>query len=220
MKLFFLTCISILAFSCSSSDKKVYEIDTSLDQKGAVDGKRIGLNDDGEAIIQEEIDADDELRQQQWANNRVYENLENDHHDLNRCRTDLSDPRLSGSGEVQRIPEIDSMKSIDSIKEDFGLNEGGELKVVRKEYYLDRLKKERKYEVSLRKTQKIVKRHLAECERKMGYARAKQGLPSRRYTAKGYFDQTGTWIQVRKAELTLDDAFEIKAKDQIKSTAM
>jgi len=220
MKVFFLVIFSILGFSCTSSDKKITEIDTKLDQKGSVDGKRIGLNDEGEAIIQEEVDADDELRRQQWANNRIYENLENDHHDLNHCRNDLADPRLGGSGEVQPIPEIDSMKSLDSIKEDFGLSEDGGLKVVRKEFYVDRLKKERKYEVSLLKTQKIVKKHLAECERKMGYARTKHGLPAKRYTAKGYFDQSGTWIQVRKAELTLDDAFEIRAKDQSKNAAM
>ncbi len=104
-----------------------------------VDGKEIGINDDDEAIIQENTNADDELRSLQWANSRLLEQLETDHHELKRCRSDLSDPRLGGSGNVRDLPEIDGMKPVTEVKEEFGKDEAGNLKVVKRESFQKRV---------------------------------------------------------------------------------
>ena len=197
-----------------ASDNEVKEIDTSLEVKGKTSEGEIGINDDGEAIIQEKTAADDELRRQQWVNNRLEESLATEHYELKRCRDDLADPRLGGDGSVREIPEIDKMKSPENIKEEFGTDEKGELKVVRRQDFKEKLKAEQKYEKTLRDMVKLVASHRAECGRKMGYARVKAGLPAARYEAKGYFQTDGTWVEERKAENTLDDAFEISRRER------
>jgi hypothetical protein len=202
---------ALVASSCTSSDE-VKEIDTKLDVKNRSEGREIGINDDDEAIIQEKTDADDELRALEMGNMRLFDNLQTDYNELKRCREDLADPRLGGNGEVTDIPEIDKMKNLAEVKEEFGLDDEGKLKVVKRQKFSETLAQEQKYQKSLKSMQGIVSKYRVECERKMRVARTAKGLPAQRYTAQGYFDGSGAWVETRKAELTLDDAFEIKAK--------
>jgi hypothetical protein len=105
------------------------------------------------------------------------------------------------------------MRTIEKIKEEIGLDDQGELKVVKKSYFLDRLKIERRYEASLKKTTKFLARQRQECEYDMGVARRKAGLPTERYQGHGFY-KDGVWIQVAPHENGLDDAFAIQAKQK------
>ncbi len=211
-KIFIANILAILALGACSSSEEVKEVDTKLEKKGMVDGKEIGINDDDEAIIQENTNADDELRSLQWANSRLLEQLETDHHELKRCRSDLSDPRLGGSGNVRDLPEIDGMKPVTEVKEEFGKDEAGNLKVVKRESFQKRVTAEKRYQDTLKSMQKTVEKHRVECDREMRQVRVKHGLPAQRYKAEGYFKSDGTWVETRPAEVTLDDAFAIKGR--------
>lgn len=202
-----------VGLSSCASDDAVKEVDTKLDVKTRVDGKEIGVNDDDEAIIQEKTDAGDELRSLEWANTRLMERLETDYNELKRCREDVSDVRLGGSGDVSAIPEIDKMKNLTEVKEEFGMDEDGKLVVVKREKFKDKLTQEKKFQETLKTMQKAISQHRVECERRMRLARVKAGLPAQRYTAQGFFDNNGTWNETRKAEITLDDAFDIKKRE-------
>jgi hypothetical protein len=211
--------VTMLAANACSSSEEVKEIDTKLESKGSVDGKQIGINEDDEAIIQENTNADDELRSLQWANSRLLEQLETDHHELKRCREDLADPRLGGSGEVRDLPEIDNMKPVTEVKEEFGKDADGNLKVVKRESFVKAVAAEKKYQKTLKSMQQTVEKNRVECERNMRQVRAKHGLPAQRYKAEGYFKSDGTWVETRPAEVTLDDAFSIKGRAAGKAKA-
>lgn len=199
-----------------ASDYEAKEIDTKLEVKDTIDGSKVGLNDDDEVVIQTETDAADELRTQKWVNSKLEDELRHIYAELQQCREDLADPRLGGDGTLQEIPEIDTLKDVSDVKEEFGITEDGSLKIVKREYFTDHLKRERKYEKTLKSMTKVVNKHNESCQRRMGIARQRVGLPAERYKASGYFTNDGTWISSDKAENNLDDAFERAAKAKIK----
>lgn len=212
MKTLLTIIVSMFVISCVS-EYKVKEIDNKLEVKGHVGDRTLGLNDKKEIILQEESAAEDELRIQQTVNLRLQDDYDHEAHMLKACRTDLSDPRLGGNGEIPLINEVDQMKAPEVIREEIGITNDGEIKVVKKSYFIDKLKLERKYDTSLRKMTHVVKRHREECEYKMGMARRKAGLPSARYQGEGYF-KDGCWVQTKINENTLDDAFEIQTNQK------
>lgn len=194
---------------CQSSEE-VQTIDTAVEVKGQVDDKKLGLNDDGEAILQREVDADDEFLIQQRLNLELESDLEHQRKQLETCSIDMADPRLGGDGEFPELDEPGARMSPGEIREEFGLNEDGQLKVVQRESFVKNLKVARKYEGRLRTLIDMTERHRRKCEMRMRTARVKAGLPADRYRAEGYFESGGRWIETRKAELSIDDAFEIK----------
>ena len=150
------------------------------------------------------------MRVQTAVNENLSAELNGEAFYLNRCREDIADPRLGGSGEVEEIKAIDDMRPVEEVKEEFGLDEkDGTLKVVRREIYVEKLKSARKFEKSLRRLLRVVQKHRKTCERKMGYARQRVGLPAQRFNGAGFFDGDGDWIQTGEAENNLDDAFRI-----------
>ena len=217
---------TVLAIStgCATTPHEVETVETEMEVKSKMGDKTIGLNDEGQAILQEETSAADELRIQNAVNENLSAELNGEAFYLNRCREDIADPRLGGNGEVEEIKAIDDMRPVDEVKEEFGLDESdGTLKVVRKEFYVEKLKSARKFEKSLKKLLRVVKKHRKSCERKMGYARQRAGLPAQRFNGSGFFDGEGDWIQTGEAENNLDDAFRImsmlraKKKEQFKT---
>ncbi len=197
-------------FACSSA-QKVEKVDTNLDVKGTVATEQIGVDDKGQAIVQEETGADDMLKKQRWANAELENSLRHEYEQLQRCRNDLADPRLGGNGEVSDLPEVDSAMDLSKVKEEFGLTEQGKLSIVKKELFTDRLKRERAFEASVKSSIKIVKKHRADCERKMGYSRVKAGLKATRYTRD---EKLG-----HEYESDLDAAFRNAERDKARSTA-
>jgi len=219
MRLFQFAFVGALlaAVGCTGSKHEMKEIETTIDQKGEVDGTKLGLNKDGEAVLKAEQSAADELRIQQLANSRLRDYMDRDYFELKRCNRDLSDPRLGGKGELTEMPDLSNLQSPADEIEEIGKTESGDLKVVRTQFYLDRLTAERKYEQSIRKTHKVVKAQLEQCNYTLGVARNKMGLPSERYTAQGYFTADGTWVETQKGEQSLNDALEIQARGKKKS---
>lgn len=198
---------SMFMTSCLSSNYKVKELEnTRIITKGQVGERTLGLNDKQELILQEERDAADELRIQEHVNLKWSDEVSHEAYMLKWCRQDLSDPRLGGEGVIPALQEIDGMKSPDEVREEIGITEDGEVKVVKKAYFVDKLKLERKYEKSLKSMLKTIVRHREECEYKMGIARRKMGLPSSRFNgALG-----------GPNENDLDDAFRILKERQDK----
>lgn len=195
--------------ACASKDK-VKEIDVTLEEKGTVKEGVIGLNDKGEAIIQTQTMADQELRGVIWQNNDLQMNLNHEISMLERCRQEIADPRLGGNGDIVEIPEIDGMKPTTDLKKELGLVDG-KLMVVTKESLPQRLQAERAYGEALEKMETQVKKHRKNCEFKMGIARQKVGLPSQRYQGKITITSDGKVGEVLAPnENSLDDAFEIK----------
>jgi hypothetical protein len=207
------TLLLTLALVGCASQYEAKKISTKMEIKDSIDGKKLGLNSDNEVIIQEEVSASDELRSQQWLNAKLEDDLNSVHIDLKQCREDLADQRLGGNGVISDIPEIDNMKQTSEVKEEFGLGEDGKLKLVKKEFYLDVLNREKKYTETLKSTTKLVSKHNDSCQRMMGQKRLKAGLPSKRYQAQGYFMEDGTWVSTAVVENNINDAFERSARN-------
>ena len=122
----------------------------------------------------------------------------------------MADPRLGGNGQVAEIPDVDQMKRTEDLKEQIGITENGQLKVVKREFYQDRLQVERQYEQTMQDMFRMVNKYNQTCQREMGFARVKNGLPAERYQPVGHFDSDGKWVLERKGEQSLDDAFQIR----------
>ena len=199
---------------CSHDEHVPQEIDDKIEKKGETSNGDIGINKDGQVIIQTETDAAAKLKIEQFKNQNLEDQLGQAHLKLKRCREDLADPRLGGDGSVTDLPEIDGLKSTSEAKEEFGLDEKGNLKFVKREFYLERLKREVKYQKSLSQMLKVVQKNSVKCERTMAKVRVQHGLPAKRYKGEGHFDANGKWIQTKKHEHSLDDAFERAAMER------
>ena len=205
-------CAVLILSGCSSNPNKAKDLDTKVDAKGAYHGEVIGLNDNKEVVIEKQQNADAELRELGWKQYDLEQKIHTDHESLTRCREELADPRLGGSGNMTEIPEIDTMKTVSQVKEELGITENGSLKLVKKEMYLDRLKAERDYVEALKQEQKTIDKFRSNCERDMKITRVKHGLPAERYAGKGYY-KGGVYVQTRRAEHNLDDAFSIVSEE-------
>ena len=122
---------SLLA--CTSSEQ-VKDINTDL-EKGQVGRSKLGVNDDNEAILQTETDADKELQAQIWANDSLESKLQHYTLEFEDCRLYLADPRLGGTGEIKDLPEVGDFKVDTNTKEEIGVDKDGNYKVVRKKVF-------------------------------------------------------------------------------------
>ncbi len=186
---------------------KARDIDDSLDTRSRGDYGKIGLNDDKEVVVQQETSAHDKITTQTNLNNKVRQAVRAEVHALKWCHDDLADPRLGGNGIAKPLPEFGEVKPFEGANEEFGKTQDGSLKFVKREYYKDRLEYEEKAERLLRGQLAKLTAARETCEREMGVARVKHGLPAKRYVGEGHFEG-GTWVQTKKHENSLDDAFE------------
>lgn len=221
MRLFlyaFLLVLTCCIWGCASSPNKVRELDTEVKSThGSVQESTIAVDKQNQAILQKETSPEAALREQIWKNFDLEKQIQTQHESLKRCLTEMSDPRLGGSSQVMEAPELDVVTSVNQQKEELGINKDGDLKIVQKEFYLERLQAERKYGETLTAALKTISKRREQCDRDYGYARVKNGLPAERYRAEGYYDQTGRWVQTRPAEHNLDEAFQIRAKERSKT---
>ncbi|MGK5083989.1 hypothetical protein WDW37_11875 [Bdellovibrionota bacterium FG-1] len=201
----------VFVMACSTGPRK---LDTEIDAKGESAQGNIGLKN-GEVTIQKQTNAADELRGTQWSNSRYEDELAHEYHMLKWCREDVADPRLGGTGEVTPLPEVDNMKQTAAVKEEFGLTENGNLAFKSEEDFLKRIQIERNYQTTLMKMVKTVRTQSEDCERKMGQARLKAGLPAKRYQGQSTVTSEGNVGKViRRHEHSLDDAFAIRDEDK------
>ena len=200
----------VVLTGCSSTPHQVKEVDTQLEAVQSLGSAQIGVNNKNQAVIQTETSASMELKLQQWKNNDLEQEIAYNRGQLTRCRTEKADPRLGGDGNVIGLPE-DAPSGVNRKGEEFGMNQGS-LKVVSKEFYVERLAAERAKETSLTQEASILRKSLDVCERELGYIRVKHGLPSKRIPGKGHFEN-GAYVHDRDPEGSLDDAFSAKASD-------
>lgn len=207
MKYLFLVTLFALV-GCASN--KLKELDTTIDPQGStVNGGVIGIQDE-RAVIQEKRTGEEELRLQIWRNYQLENDLNHEYHMTQWCYEDLADPRLGGNGEVADAPDMKKLKNSVAVKEEIGL-EDKRLVVVKTSSFNEQLAVERQYEKAMSEMIREVKKTRGNCERKMGVARVKAGLPSKRYQGKAVINKQGNVQEVIKEhEHTLDDAFRIK----------
>lgn len=209
MSKWYVSLILIFLVGCSNSPNIVHKAEDRMEIYGSINGKQIGLNENKEIIIQEQSSVEAELKAQEFKNYEKEEKLEYKKSELQKCRDELASPILGGNGVVTDLPETSDMHAVPELKEQIGLTKSGQLKVIKREYYLERLKLERTYGETLSKVLKTISQLNDRCQREMKVARVMHGFPANRYEGTGYF-VNGNWVTTRRAEHTLDDAVEIK----------
>ena len=214
---YFAILILLMIQSCTTPYQVKELPDNEFEAKGKATNGDVGLNNKRQVIIHKETSLVDELRVQEMVNTNLQDQVNSAHYELGHCRKDISDPRLGGNGRLTPLPGVDDMKSDPKVREEVGLDKDGDLKVVREEFFQERLKAEQKYEKTLRKMLATLEEHRDDCQRNLTQARLKAGLPGQAYKADGYFTKDGTWVEAQHGENSLDDAFEINAKAKTKA---
>ena len=207
-KIFILVALSLVG---CASPQKMDPIKADIVEKGKLNSQEtIGLNSSGEAIIQQKLKADQELKNWVWSNNDLEQQVNSERYTLKRCREESVDTRLGGSGEVIPLPEVDNLKPTSELREQIGLI-NDDIVVVKEEFFKDRLKLEKSYNKTLDSTLGLIKGHKEKCEFKLSQVRVKAGLPAQRTVGKFKINSDGTLNKVvERHERSLDDAFEIK----------
>ena len=203
--------------SCASDPRAVQAIDTNITVKGNIGDSKLGLNAKNEVIIQHERQAQDELMIQDAVNMRLQDKANHHEGELKECLTYLADKRLGGTGEIPETLDVSNLKTDENVTEDFGTAEDGTLKFVRKSSFVGRLRNARSYEKSLRAVTKVLKSQDEQCQMKLELARNKVGLPGKKTAAQGYFNANGNWVETKRGENSLSDAFEIQADNANKA---
>lgn len=211
-KLILIVAMAAFAVTSGCASKKLKPVEEQIDVKANVGNKEIGLNQEEEAVIQETVPVEDELRALTWQNYEIERKLKAEREDLIRCRTDLADPRLSGNKELETIPELEITDDLSKVQQKLGITPSGRIKVIRKEFLVDKIEKENRYKDSLESLLKVISQHQKNCERELGYIRVQHGLPSKRYQAEGFLGPEGNFIVTRASEKNLDDAFKIQSE--------
>lgn len=208
--------MATLTSSCVSTDKyEATEISTALENRQTLNQESIGVDSEGDIIVQKEQSAAAALAMMRRRNEMVLDELSYEQTELDICRTYLADPRLGGTGDIRSIAVIDSVQNVSVDREEIGIASDGNIKVVSKRYYRDELEGERRHSENLKQILTLARAHRSKCESKLKTARLEYGLPSERIMPEGYFTADGTWIQIKQGEQTLDDAFEIMAKRKV-----
>ena len=172
--------VVLFVVGCAHSAKDLSSNILIVNDQGGYGDHRVGLNDKNEAIVTETTPAAAELSVQHEVGLHFQIELEHESYMLKWCRRDSSDPRLGGDGRLPADSEVDNMRPVDRLREELGLDDSGNLKIVKSTFYTDKLAKERQYSETIQKMLKVVIRHKEECEFAMSQARRKAGLPGTR----------------------------------------
>lgn len=209
--------LALILTSCASNPETLKPVNTSLKVKGKVGDAKLGVNDDNVAIIQEEKQAQDELTIQDAVNMRLKDEAGHHQGELKECLTYLADKRLGGKGKIADMPDIDNLENDSDTTEEFGETEDGSLKVVKKTSFTQRLKNARAYDKSLRAITKVLVKQNEQCQMDLQLARNKAGLAGKKSQAEGYFNANGKWVETKRGEQNLNDAFEIQSENADKA---
>jgi hypothetical protein len=150
-----LIVISYAISGCAS----VPEANTELEPIAQGHDYVIGADDEGKVIYQTETPIMTEIHIVQIANERLEENLHGYLYELTECRNELI-------SKVTSEHELDTLKETLPVKEEVGMV-GDDMKVVKRQDVVQMLEVEKKYNSSLKRMGKLVKRDLRECDRKL-----------------------------------------------------
>jgi hypothetical protein len=198
---------SIAFYGCASKKYGDEKLDTKLETSDKKTSDKFGFDKERNLVLQEKTAATDELITQTHVNEELQSKLQHEFQQLKRCRMDLADVRLGGTGEMAPLPEIDGIKNDPSFKETVGVDESGELVFIRQEKFEDKLKGEKSAEKTIRRLTKVVVNNREQCELRMRKARVEKGLPAERTQAVTRYEG-GQVIIIQPAERNLDDAFQ------------
>jgi hypothetical protein len=166
-----LLLLILFSVACSTPHE-VKELESGeLDIKGSTTYGKVGLNEKKQVVIRNEKSADFELTVQQMANERLRDEAIREVRVLQLCREELADPRLGGNGKITNLPAVDGLQAVVEQREEVGLDEGGNLNVVQEEYFMERLKAERKYEKDVRRLLETATKHRKECDMQLTAAK-------------------------------------------------
>jgi hypothetical protein len=200
---------------CASKKYGDEKVETRLDAGNNKTSEKFGFDKERNLVMQEKTSATDELMIQTHVNEELRSKLQHEYQQLRRCRVDLADVRLGGSGEMAPMPEIDGLATDKAYKETVGFDESGELVFIRQEKFEDKIKAEKTAETTMRRLQKVITSNKNNCELRMRKARVENGLPAER-TPPVIRYEGGQAVIVQPAEQSLDDAFRFanQAKEQ------
>ena len=171
--LFNVLLVILVITNCASSPK---EVTTDLEVKGQFGESSVGINKDNKIIVQEKTRGDDELRSLTWANNDLETAVNHERQELEDCRLYLADSRLGGGGsdEHNDLPTLANQSS--DTTEEVGLDERGDLIILKEEDFNKRLQNERRRRNSLQKEVKLVKKYTQKCKIRLASGRASVSL--------------------------------------------
>jgi hypothetical protein len=167
-----LILMAFLAQACASvPDHGLADVQTKdIEVKGhTVDDGEIGIDGKGRAVVQVQKTVENELRVQDMVNTHLMDEARDQMWHLKDCRERTADPALGGSGNVEPLPDEVSLARASVQIEQMGLDEGGEIKLVTREFLDKRLASERQLEGTIRAVIKVATPMREECERKLSY---------------------------------------------------
>jgi len=183
-----------------------------LTHKGMSFGGEVGENADKKLVIRRTADADDELASLEVANSYLHTKTEQSLYNMNKCRNDLADDRLGGSGEW---PE-DGL-NVDGIappkpQQQMGYDEAGNLVVIEEESFKDHYERQAKWQRQMKVILEASQKATKSCRRELAKARRAHGLQGKEYSAAGYYAEDGTFVPNSHGEVDLDDAQVMAAR--------
>lgn len=179
--------VGALAVACSSNPHKAEKIETKIERAETVTGdERVGVNSDGNMIVQKKVAMNEELRRLQYEvyelEDRVYGNRKYGskglYGTLKGCRENLARKENGGDGKLMWTEPMDR---VTDKEEEFkiGVDEQNKLVGVSEEFLNDRITRFRTYKTILMKRQDEYEDKLSICKtelasRKFDADKAKQ----------------------------------------------
>ena len=158
--------VFFLAVGCSSNANKPKEISTTLEASSYTPVGSVGLNKDGEAIVQQERSASVELDTLQHVNENLHMDLNSEIFDLKRCRKELNRSTNGGDGQYPVVTDMKKLQAVEKSREEFGI-EKGQIKLVKKEMLVEKIKAQREYQSELNELIAVVKDQRDKCDFKL-----------------------------------------------------
>ena len=146
--------------SCASKEPNVKPIDTTLDARGTTGSQKVGLNKEGNAVLQEQQDLGGEIRVLQHVNENLRMDVKSEFYLLKDC---WKRRNINTTKEMPELSNFEDFETPDKSNEEVGMVNDS-LKVVRTEDAVERLKAERRTQSQLRTNLKTVKAQREKCE--------------------------------------------------------
>jgi hypothetical protein len=146
--------------SCASKDNQLKTIDTTLDSKGSTGTAVVGVNSEGQAILQQETQLSSEIRTAQHVNENLRMNIRSEFYHLKECWKNRA---RTTTKEMPELSEFEDSEAGATTTEEVGLV-GQDVKVVRKEDAIARLRAEKRTQEGLRAHLSNTKKQREKCE--------------------------------------------------------
>lgn len=171
INLCFITIVGLTSHCTSDSEYETKQIDTSLEQHGKSGDSTYGINENNEAVLQNEKDPGYELMIAKKANQTLFLELERDALALDHCIQEYSSPALGGDGKFKNIEDYEDLRPEYDSSEELGVTEDGKLKLVKKGYLSKQLAQSKEQSKQLRKAIRYVQKELRKCQIELKYAK-------------------------------------------------